>query len=89
MASQTVARMFGGSPIAVVGRLVLLSILVGIVVQTVGLDPMNIIQSMEIVARQGYAIAVEGARHAWQYFLLGAAIVAPLWVVVRLVRSVR
>ena len=86
MASQTVARMFGGSPIAVIGRMVLLSILVGVVLQTVGLDPMNIVQSIEIVARQLYALGVEGASHAWKYFLLGAAIVAPFWIVVRLFR---
>ena len=86
MASQTVARMFGGSPIAVIGRMVLLSILVGIVLQTVGLDPMNIVQSIEIVARQLYALSVEAVSHAWKYFLLGAAIVAPFWIVVRLFR---
>jgi hypothetical protein len=89
MASQTVARMFGGSPVAVVGRLVLLSILVGVVLQTVGLDPVNIVQSIEIVSRQVYALAVEAVSHAWKYFLLGAAIVAPFWIIVRLFRSVR
>jgi hypothetical protein len=89
MASHSVARVFGGSPIAVVSRLVLLSILVGVVLQTVGLDPLSLVQSIEIIARQAYAMGAEGLRHAWQYFLLGAAIVAPFWVIVRLFRSVR
>jgi hypothetical protein len=81
--------MFGGSPISVLGRLVLLSVLVGVVLSTVGLDPMNIIKSLETIARQAYAMGFDVVRLVWQYFLLGAGIVIPLWIVARLIRPAR
>jgi hypothetical protein len=39
-------RFLGGSPLAVAFRLVLLSILVGVVLAAIGFDPWNIIQSI-------------------------------------------
>jgi hypothetical protein len=87
MDSQTATRVFGGSPVAVLSRLVLLSILVGVVLQTIGLDPMNILQSLETVAREVYAMGFDAVRYVWQYFLLGAMIVVPVWIVLRLLRG--
>jgi len=89
MASSTVGRVLGGSPISVLGRLVLLSILVGVVLQTVGLDPMNILKSLENLARQIYAMGFDAVRYVWQYFMLGAAVVVPLWILMRLMRGGR
>jgi hypothetical protein len=83
MASHSVARVFGGSPFSVLSRLVLLSILVGVVLSTVGLDPMNLLRSVEMLTRQVYAMGFDAARFVWQYFLLGAAVVIPLWLVTR------
>src|SRR5215831_18323780 len=40
-------RFLGGPPLAVVGRLILLSILVGVILAAIGLDPWNIIESVE------------------------------------------
>jgi hypothetical protein len=77
----------GGSPVSVLGRLVLMSILVGVVLQNVGLDPMNVLKSLEMLARQLYSMGFDVVRYVWQYFLLGAAVVIPLWVVMRLVRG--
>jgi hypothetical protein len=81
--------MLGGSPISVLSRLVLLSILVGVVFQTAGLDPMKILASLEALARQAYAMGFDAVRYVWQYFLLGAAVVVPLWILLRLVRGGR
>ena len=36
-----VQRFFGGPPLAVIGRLILLSILVGVILAAIGLDPWN------------------------------------------------
>ena len=36
-------RFLGGSPLAVLGKLVLLSILIGVVLSALGLDPWNIV----------------------------------------------
>ena len=45
-AQQLIHRFLGGAPLAVIGRLVLLSILVGVILAAVGLDPWNIIESV-------------------------------------------
>ena len=39
-----IQRFFGGPPLAVIGRLILLSILVGVILAAIGLDPWNIIE---------------------------------------------
>jgi hypothetical protein len=77
MASHTASRVFGGSPISVLGRLALLSILVGVVLQTVGIEPANILKSVEVLARQVYAMGFDAVHYVWQYFGLGAAVVVP------------
>jgi hypothetical protein len=84
MASQSVERVLGGSPVSVLGRLILLSILVGVVLSIIGLDPMNIVASIETMAREIYAMGFDVVRYVWRYFLLGAIIVVPLWLLSRL-----
>lgn len=87
MAASTVARVFGGSPVSVLGRLVLLSILAGVVLSVLGLDPWNIIDSVRILARHLYGMGFDAVRWIWRYFLLGAVVVVPIWLLMRLVGS--
>ena len=44
-------RFFGGPPLMVIFRLVLLSILVGVILRVLGLDPFNILRSIEDLVR--------------------------------------
>ncbi len=44
---DTLTRIFGGSPLAVLVRLLLVSILVGVVLSAFGLDPFDIVRSIE------------------------------------------
>ncbi len=53
--SDSVTRFLGGSPLAVAGRLILLSILVGFVMVTFGLDPYNILRSIQRLIRDDLA----------------------------------
>lgn len=84
MVSQSVERVLGGSPLSVLGRLILLSILVGVVLSIIGLDPMNIVASIETLAREIYGMGFDAVRYLWRYFLLGAVVVVPLWILSRL-----
>lgn len=88
MASPSVERVLGGSPMSVLGRLVLLSILAGVVLSVVGLDPMHLVYSIEALARHVYNMGFDAVRYVWRYFLLGAVVVVPLWILTRLVRGV-
>jgi hypothetical protein len=84
-----VQRFFGGPPLAVIGRLILMSILVGVVLTAIGLDPWNIIDSVRRLIVHVWNMGFDAVRWLWQYFLLGAVIVLPLWFVVRLARAPR
>ena len=43
---DSLSRFLGGSPLAVAFRLILLSILVGVVLAAIGFDPWNIVSSI-------------------------------------------
>jgi hypothetical protein len=89
MPNTTMTRIFGGSPLAVLGRLVLVSILVGVILSALGLDPFDIIRSVERLIRSIWDMGFDAFRWLWRYFLLGAAIVIPIWFIMRLVNAPR
>ena len=89
MNNSAMTRIFGGSPLAVVGRLALVSILVGVVLTALGLDPFDIVRSIERLIRQMWNMGFDAIRWLWRYFLLGAVIVIPVWVIVRLINAPR
>jgi len=82
-------RFFGGPPLAVLGRLVLLSILVGVVLAAIGLDPWNIVESVRRLIVQVWTMGFDLVRWLWRYFLLGAVIVVPIWLLARLAKAPR
>ena len=82
--SGNLERFLGGSPGAVAVRLVLLSILVGVVLSAVGLDPLNIIHSIERLLRSVWDMGFDAILWLWRYFLLGAVLVIPIWLIIRL-----
>ena len=84
MVSQSVERVLGGSPFSVLGRLILLSILVGVVLAAIGLDPWNIVSSIRRLFNWIYELGFDAINGLWRYFLLGAVIVVPIWLISRL-----
>ena len=89
MSNGTIAKVFGGSPLAVLFRLVLVSVLVGVVLSALGLDPWNIIQSVERLIHNIWNMGWDAVRYLWRYFLLGAVIVIPIWIIMRLLNAPR
>jgi hypothetical protein len=81
---DNLSRFIGGSPIAVVFRLILLSILVGVVLSAIGFDPLNIITSIRLLAQRLWEYGFDAFNWLWRYFLLGAVIVVPLWFLSRI-----
>ena len=84
-----VQRFFGGPPLAVVGRLILLSFLVGVILAAIGLDPWNILESVRRLLEHVWNMGFDAVRWLWRYFLLGAVIVVPIWLLVRLAKAPR
>ena len=77
-------RFLGGSPLAVAFRLILLSILVGVVLAAVGFDPWNILYSIRLLIQRIWDLGFDAVNGLWRYFLLGAVIVVPVWLLSRL-----
>jgi hypothetical protein len=82
-------RFLGGSPMAVAFRLILMSILVGVVLAAIGLDPWNIITSIRLLFERVWDLGFDAINGLWRYFLLGAVIVIPIWLLTRLFSTPR
>ena len=82
-------RFLGGSPLAVAFRLILLSILVGVVLAAIGFDPWNILYSIRLLFQRIYDLGFDAVNGLWRYFLLGAVIVIPVWLLSRLLGAPR
>jgi Domain of unknown function (DUF6460) len=84
---DALTRFFGGSPLGVLFRLALLSILVGVILEVLGLDPWNILESLRLLYQRIWDMGFEAVRWLGRYLLLGAAIVVPIWLIMRLMRA--
>jgi len=82
-------RFFGGRPLLVNFLLLLLSIVVGVILEVLGLDPLHVIESLRTLVRRVWDMGFEAVRWLARYLALGAAIVLPIWLIVRLVRAPR
>lgn len=76
-------RFFGGNPALVLLRLVILSLIVGVVLAALGFSPYDIIQNLRDLAARIYDMGFAAIEKGFRYFLLGAVIVFPVWVVMR------
>ena len=80
-------RFLGGPPLSVAFRLILLCVLVGVILHALGFDPGNIIDSIRRVIQSIWDMGFDAVRWVWRYFLLGAIIVIPIWLIVRFMRA--
>ncbi len=81
---DALTRFLGGSPLAVAFRLVLLSILVGVVLAAIGFDPWNILHSIQLLFQRLWDLGFDTINWLWRYFLLGAVIVIPVFLLSRI-----
>lgn len=65
-------------------RLILLSTLVGVMLAAIGFDPWNIVQSIRLLVERVWDLGFDAINGLWRYFLLGAVIVIPIWLLSRL-----
>lgn len=76
--------LFGGNPVGVVIRLVLLSIIVGVVLSALDITPRDLIFRIRLLLQRVYDMGFGAVEWAAQYFLLGAVVVVPIWLLTRL-----
>jgi len=84
MTMNGLQRFMGGSPGQVLLRLIVISLIVGIVLSALGISPYDIVQNAQQLVRRVWNMGFGAIEWIWQYFLLGAVIVIPVWIVIRL-----
>jgi Family of unknown function (DUF6460) len=72
---------FGGSALAVVLRLAILSIVVGIVLMALGITPDNLFANIATLSRRVYDMGFGAVAWVGKPLLLGAMIVIPIWLI--------
>ena len=79
-------KILGGNPLAVLFRLTLASIIVGIVLDTLGINLRNFVYRLYDLIRFVYDLGLDAVHWVVDYFVLGAIIVLPLWFLSRLAK---
>jgi hypothetical protein len=79
-------RFLGDSPLRVAFKLLVLSFAVGLVLATLDIHPVELWAWAERLVMRIWHMGFEAVERAGRYLLLGALIVVPLFLVVRLVK---
>ncbi|MCP4934066.1 MAG: integrase [bacterium] len=82
-------RFIGGNLTSVLARLIILSVIVGVVLAALGLDPFDIFEGVRRLAERIYNMGYEAFEKGVSYFLTGALLVVPIWFVARLFKTGR
>jgi hypothetical protein len=49
----------------------------------IGFDPWNIVQSIRLLVERVWNLGFDAINGLWRYFLLGAVVVVPIWLLSR------
>ena len=82
--SSRIDRFFGGNPALVLLRLAIFSLIVGVVLAALGFSPFELSTASRRLVERIYDMGFAAVEKAFRYFLLGAVIVFPVWLVTRL-----
>lgn len=77
-------RFLGDSPLRVLLKLVVASFLVGVVMSYMGWSPFDVLYAIRDGIVSLWETGFDALYRFWAYFLLGAAIVIPAFLVLRL-----
>ena len=82
--TSNLQRYLGGSPLAVLLKLIVLSLIVGAIMAGLGLTPGNLVRLVTETVRQGFGLGFDAVRDLGGYILTGAIIVIPIWILMRI-----
>jgi uncharacterized membrane protein len=77
-------RFFGGHPVNVIIKLAFISLLVGFVMSMFGFDVRDLVQGAINLFREALRDGLGIFRSLGVYILTGAALVVPIWLLIRL-----
>jgi hypothetical protein len=83
---SAVNRFFGGSPLTVLIRLIAISFVLGVILSALGISPLDIAEWLRNLVLRVYSLGFHSIEWIVRYFLLGAVIVFPIWLISRLLK---
>ena len=87
--NNVVSRFVGGSPVTVLLRLIVVSFVVGFLLETFGFDPVGLLNEVVRAARHIVEFGLTDVRQIGRILLTGAMVVVPVWLVLRLLDAGR
>lgn len=82
--SKAINRFLGDTPLRVVVKLLVLSLVVGFIMNFVGWQPFDILNGIVNFFRNLWELGFEAFANSLQYLILGAAVVVPAFLIIRL-----
>ena len=82
--NMTTERFFGGSPGAVILKLAIASIIIGLVLSVFGFNPNNLYDAIVRLGEWIRSLGLDAVNTVLRYLILGAIIVVPLWFLSRI-----
>ena len=70
-------------------KIAIVSLLVGLALSFFGLSPRNVLENLGGAVRDVYEMALSFLRWSFEYILIGAVVVVPIWLVFFLLRLMR
>lgn len=84
--AAALARFMGGPPAAVALRLLFVSLIVGALLVWLDIRPFDLFAALQRFFNRLWAMGFDAVRETIGYVLAGAALVVPVWLVMRLAR---
>ncbi|MEQ8709953.1 MAG: DUF6460 domain-containing protein [Rhodospirillales bacterium] len=75
-----------GPILGTVIKLAIISVLVGLAMNLFGVQPDNVFDFLAGALQNSFRFAVDSLHWAFQYLLIGAAVVIPIWLIIFLIR---
>lgn len=82
--SNAVNRFLGGSPLGVFVKLLLISLLVGVVLSALGLTPLAVVEFIVDFFQRIWNLGFDALGQFGDWIILGATLVIPVWFIMRL-----
>lgn len=79
----------GGSPLSVIFRLALISLVVGIVLKALGINLRNFFDRVNELLGNIYNLGFGAVEWVFEYLILGALVVVPIWLLGRVLSATR
>ncbi|TKT74205.1 DUF6460 domain-containing protein [Aquamicrobium sp. LC103] len=81
---SAINRFLGDTPLRILLKLIVVSFLVGIVMSAFGWSPFDVLYGVRDFFLQIWNLGFDALYRFWSYFLLGAAIVVPAFILLRI-----